>query len=86
MIPFAVEELLRWITPLNNMFRTVAHETEIDGIEMNTGDRVALVYPSANRDDDVFTDPDKIELTRDPNPTSPSGSAPTSASARTSLA
>ncbi len=67
-IPTAVEELLRWITPLNNMFRTVATATEIDGIPMAEGDRVALVYPSANRDEAVFDDPDSVDLARDPNP------------------
>src|SRR5581483_4040303 len=46
-IPVAVEELLRWITPLNNMFRTVTEETELDGVTFSPGDRIALVYPSA---------------------------------------
>ena len=67
-IPTAVEELLRWITPLNNMFRTVATATEVDGVAMAEGDRVALVYPSANRDEAVFDDPDSVVLGRDPNP------------------
>jgi cytochrome P450 family 142 subfamily A polypeptide 1 len=67
-IPTAVEELLRWITPLNNMFRTVATPTEVDGVAMAEGDRVALVYPSANRDEAVFDDPDSVVLGRDPNP------------------
>ncbi len=67
LIPTAVEELIRWISPLNNMFRTVAIDTEVDGVRMAAGDRVALVYPSANRDEAVFTDPDAIDLRRDPN-------------------
>ena len=67
-IPTAVEELLRWITPLNNMFRTVMEEAELDGIRFAVGDRVALVYPSANRDEKVFADPDEVDLARDPNP------------------
>jgi cytochrome P450 family 142 subfamily A polypeptide 1 len=67
-IPAAVEELLRWVTPLNNMFRTAAADTEIDGVAIAAGDRLALVYPSANRDDAVFADPDEVELARDPNP------------------
>ncbi len=67
-IPTAVEELLRWVTPLNNMFRTVAHATALGGVEMAEGDRVALVYPSANRDADWFDDPFDVDLTRDPNP------------------
>jgi len=67
-IPTAVEELLRWVTPLNNMFRTVARDLELDGVKMKAGDRVALVYPSANRDEDWFEDPFEVDLARDPNP------------------
>jgi cholest-4-en-3-one 26-monooxygenase len=67
-IPTAVEELLRWITPLNNMFRTVTEEADLDGITFAVGDRIALVYPSANRDEKVFADPDDVDLARDPNP------------------
>lgn len=67
-IPHAVEELLRWITPLNNMFRTASVDAEIGGVPIAAGDRIALVYPSANRDETVFADPDEVELERDPNP------------------
>ena len=67
-IPHAVEELLRWITPLNNMFRTAVEDTTIGDVHVSPGDRIALVYPSANRDDQVFADPDDIDLARDPNP------------------
>lgn len=67
-IPTAVEELLRWVTPLNNMFRTAARDVEVDGVRMAAGDRVALVYPSANRDDAVFDEPYEVDLGRDPNP------------------
>ncbi|HVX18888.1 MAG TPA: cytochrome P450 [Acidimicrobiales bacterium] len=67
-IPAAVEELLRWITPLNNMFRTAASDVEIDGTEIRAGDRLALVYPSANRDEQVFAAPDDVDFGRDPNP------------------
>jgi len=67
-IPRAVEELLRYITPLNNMFRTAADDTHIGEAAIAAGDRIALVYPSANRDADVFTDPDTVDLARDPNP------------------
>ncbi len=67
-IPTAVEELLRWVTPLNNMFRTVDSDTELDGVDLAAGDRIALVYPSANRDEDWFDDPFTVDLGRDPNP------------------
>jgi cytochrome P450 family 142 subfamily A polypeptide 1 len=68
LMPHAVEELLRWITPLNNMFRTAAKGADLDGVRIAAGDRIALVYPSANRDEDVFPDPDEVDLARDPNP------------------
>lgn len=67
-IPTAVEELLRWITPLNNMFRVAAEDTEVDGHPIAEGERVALIYPSANRDENVFDSPDEVRLDRDPNP------------------
>lgn len=67
-ISHAVEELLRFITPLNNMFRTAATDTDIGGTPIAEGDRIALIYPSANRDDAVFTEPDLLDLERDPNP------------------
>ncbi len=63
----AVEELIRWVTPLNNMFRTAAVDTEVAGTPIAAGDRLALVYPAANRDPAVFTDPDVFDITRSPN-------------------
>jgi cytochrome P450 family 142 subfamily A polypeptide 1 len=68
LVPSAVEELLRWVTPLNNMFRTVATDTAIGGARLAAGDRVLLLYPSANRDEEVFDDPFRFDVTRDPNP------------------
>jgi cytochrome P450 family 142 subfamily A polypeptide 1 len=67
-VPAAVEELIRWVTPLNNMFRIVTQETEVAGTRLAPGDRVALVYPAANRDPVVFERPDELDLRRDPNP------------------
>ncbi len=67
----AVEELIRWVTPLNNFFRTVADDAEdpsIGGRPVAPGDRIVLVYPSANRDEDVFVDPFTFDVTRSPNP------------------
>jgi cytochrome P450 family 142 subfamily A polypeptide 1 len=68
LVPSAVEELLRWVTPLNNMFRTTTEETTIGGTTLPAGARVMLLYPSANRDEDVFADPFTFDITRNPNP------------------
>ncbi len=68
LIPTAVDEVIRWVTPLNNMFRKVTTDTELRGRPLRTGDRVALVYPSANRDEEVFDDPFRFDITRSPNP------------------
>ena len=67
-LPTAVDEVIRWVSPLNNMFRKVTTDTELGGKQLRAGDRVALIYPSANRDEDVFDDPDTFDVTRDPNP------------------
>jgi cytochrome P450 family 142 subfamily A polypeptide 1 len=64
-IPAAVEELLRWVSPLNNMFRTAVRDTEVNGHPIAEGERVALLYPAANRDADVFPDPHRFDVTRE---------------------
>ena len=64
----AVEELLRWVSPIKNMGRTVTTDTELGGQHLSAGDQLMVIYPSANRDADVFTDPDRFDITRDPNP------------------
>lgn len=66
-IPFAVEELLRWVSPLNNMFRTAAVNTTLAGVEVSESDRLILLYPSANRDEAVFAEPYRFDTTRSPN-------------------
>ncbi len=68
LVPSAVEEMLRWVTPLNNMFRTVTTDTTIGGQALAAGDRVMLLYPSANRDEEVFAEPFRFDVTRHPNP------------------
>jgi cytochrome P450 family 142 subfamily A polypeptide 1 len=67
-LPTAVEELLRWVSPVKNMARTVDGEVEIRGQQLHDGDQVMLFYPSANRDEDVFEAPQQLDLTREPNP------------------
>jgi len=63
-----VEEVIRWVTPLNNMFRRVLHDDRIGDLPVQAADRVMLAYPSANRDEDVFADPFRFDIRRDPNP------------------
>jgi cholest-4-en-3-one 26-monooxygenase len=63
-----VEEVIRWVTPLNNMFRRVTRDDHIADQPVAEGDRVMLAYPSANRDEDVFDAPFTFDITRDPNP------------------
>lgn len=66
-IPTAVEELLRWVTPLNQFFRIATRDTELGGQPIRAGERIALLYPSANRDEAVFDRPFEFDVTRDPN-------------------
>jgi cytochrome P450 family 142 subfamily A polypeptide 1 len=63
-----VEELLRWVSPIKNMSRTVQRDLEFGGQAMTAEDQVIVVYPSANRDASVFADPDRLDVRRDPNP------------------
>jgi len=68
VVPTAVEEIIRWVTPLNNMFRTATRDAMIAGHQVQKGDRVILLYPSANRDELVFDDPYTFDIARQPNP------------------
>jgi cytochrome P450 family 142 subfamily A polypeptide 1 len=68
LIPDAVEELIRWVTPLNNFFRTATRDDAIGGQSVAKGDRVVLLYPSANRDERIFDDPYRFDIHRHPNP------------------
>jgi cytochrome P450 family 142 subfamily A polypeptide 1 len=67
-IPTAVEELIRWTTPILNMCRIATYDTEIAGTPIKAGQQVVLMYSSANRDETVFEDPHVFDVTRDPNP------------------
>jgi cytochrome P450 family 142 subfamily A polypeptide 1 len=67
LLPTAVEEMLRWVSPIKNMSRTVTHDLDFGGKQMKQGEKVLLLYPSANRDEDVFVDPFRFDITRDPN-------------------
>ncbi len=67
LVPGAVEEIFRFVTPLNNFFRRCMAETEVAGTTIRMGDRVMLVYPSANRDETVFSDPHSFDIRRKQN-------------------
>ena len=67
-IPGAVEEILRWHNPLHYFRRTATADTEVAGQAIAAGDKVAMYYTSANRDEAVFADPQSFDITRDPNP------------------
>jgi cholest-4-en-3-one 26-monooxygenase len=67
LLDSAVEEMLRWVTPIKNMNRTTTREVSFEGQVMDAGDRVLLVYPSANRDSSVFDDPFRFDIERSPN-------------------
>ncbi len=68
LIPSAVEEMLRWATPVNNFVRTATCDVELHGVQIKEGDAVCMLYASANRDEDVFTDPFTFDIHRNPNP------------------
>ena len=67
LVPTAVEELLRWVTPIQNMNRTATRDVELRGQNIREGDRLLLLYPSANRDARVFRDPFRVDVARSPN-------------------
>ena len=67
-IELGVEELLRWVSPIKNMARTVTRDVELHGEKLREGEQVILMYPAANRDPAVFDDPDRFDVRRDPNP------------------
>ena len=67
LLPTAIEELLRWVSPVMQFTRRATKDTEIAGRSIAAGERVALVYPSANRDELAFDEPDRLDITRAPN-------------------
>jgi len=67
-IPAAVEEMLRWVTPIQNMSRTATRDVGLHGERIRKGDKVLLLYPSANRDEAIFEDPFCFDIARNPNP------------------
>ena len=68
LVPGAIEEILRWFSPLHYFRRTASEDTEISGTKISKGDKVAMYYTSANRDETVFADSQAFDITRSPNP------------------
>ncbi len=68
LIPSAVEEILRYANPLHYFRRTATADTTLGGSEIKAGDKVAMMYTSANRDETVFVRPNEFDIHRDPNP------------------
>jgi len=64
----AVEELLRWVSPIKNMARTVIRDTVLRDQELHEGDQLILFYPSANRDEEIFAQGGALDIRRQPNP------------------
>ena len=67
-MPSAVEEIVRWTSPVNYMKRVVADDLEFRGQALRKGESLVLFYASANRDEAVFEDPYAFRVDRDPNP------------------
>jgi cytochrome P450 family 142 subfamily A polypeptide 1 len=67
LVPSAVEESLRWVSPIKNMARTAARDVELGGRTITAGQKLLLLYPSANRDGDQFPEPDTFDIGREPN-------------------
>ena len=67
LMPLATEEMIRWVTPVKEFMRTAAEDTTVRGVPIAAGESVLLSYVSANRDEDVFTDPFRFDVGRDPN-------------------
>ena len=67
LIPTAVEEIVRWVSPVIQFCRTADEDVEVGGTTIPAGEAVCLFYPSANRDETVFPDPFAFRVDRDPN-------------------
>jgi cholest-4-en-3-one 26-monooxygenase len=67
LVPSAVEEMLRWVTPVMHFRRTARERTELGGVAIEEGDKVVMWYVSANRDEAQFPDPDHFDVARAPN-------------------
>lgn len=76
VVATAVEEILRWVSPVNHFRRTATTDVELGGVTIAAGDKVVVYFPSANRDESVFDDPFRFDVGRDPNPHLAFGAGP----------
>jgi cytochrome P450 len=67
LAPTAIEEIVRWASPVIHFRRTVTRDTELSGQKLRAGEKVVLWYNSGNRDEDAFADPYRFDVTRTPN-------------------
>ena len=67
LIPSAVEEIVRFVSPVHSFSRTATRDTVLRDREIEKGQKVLMLYPSANRDADVFDDPDRFDVERNPH-------------------
>jgi cholest-4-en-3-one 26-monooxygenase len=68
LLPGAIEEILRWVSPVMQFRRTATRDTTLGSREIRKGDKVVLYYGAANRDPDVFENPETFDVARTPNP------------------
>ncbi len=68
LLPNAIDEMIRWVTPVKHFFRTATEDYELRGQKIRAGDNLAMWYPSGNRDEEVFEDPFVFNIERNPNP------------------
>jgi cytochrome P450 len=67
LMPLATEEMIRWVTPVKEFMRTAREDTEVRGVHIAAGESVLLSYVSSNRDEEVFDDPFRFDVGREPN-------------------
>jgi cytochrome P450 len=68
LVPTAIEEMIRWVSPVMYFRRTLTRDYELHGQKMCAGDKLAMYYTSANRDEDIFAEPERFDVGRKPNP------------------
>ncbi|HVU71542.1 MAG TPA: cytochrome P450 [Mycobacteriales bacterium] len=68
LVPTAADEIVRWVSPVMQFRRTAMKDVELGGAQIKAGDKILIYYPSANRDEKVFENPDTFDVGRNPNP------------------